>query len=884
VVAAPARSLNLRAAFGRARDFLLGPAAKPVPTWGEIGSQGGVGVDRGLGVTINGGQLGTDDDYAPDWRPDQRYRLIDKMRLTDDDLRAVYSATTLPIERATYTVEPAKDSDPGDAEIAAFIDGDLKGMRDTWSDFMRQALLAPAFGSMPFEIVWAPGADGRVHLERLSPRLPATIYQYDVDARGDLLAIRQQASGGVGLAMTTIPRSKLLMLVHDREGANWRGRSVFRACYRSFRHKQALEEIAGMAAERHGVGVDVAKITGDSMSTERQAQIERALRRLHANEKQFLVETGDYEYRIESVGNVHDPMPLISFYRTKMITGFNAAQIILGQNTSGGGAGGSFALSRDQSSLFMLGIEAIADALVDALNRDVIRPLCVFNWGERPANRPYPKLQYQKLDTRAAVETINALSTAAGAGLITPDLKTENEVRRLAEIDAIEARPVAPQTWAPGFGPGQPTRAPAPPAVPLPTPNPSGMAASRTVLLGGVEYPDEIGNRFARAIPACPFAAGEARDLWFMENAEAIAAGAVNESGVAQTAARRAHNPQAAGSIPAPATTSPQRSSNEETVHRHGENPCAESIHAARRAPGERWKPLRAAKGPEVFCDFQAMADALDDTGEAIVQAASGELNDAAAQVITDGERVFQSGKLLDLLKIPMPSADTLASTLATQQRGLYDVGRREVRKETAAQVQQGATPEDLKPEDGVRPLAVSLSRARAIHLALNTEIDAGDLAKIDATFAVKGRTVAESLIQRVRRALIDRMLQQAQRGSFDAADLQEYHQSLSDKALRQDARILTTTALGIGRQAEQDTLVEQATSSYYSTMLDEGVCEVCAALEDRTFEPGSDDYYAAYPPRTDTSPTDPSLAPCLGGDACRCDIILVFNEAKAAT
>lgn len=820
----------------------------------EIGGSGAVTGGRGGSAPLLNGQLG-EDDYSPDWGVDKRYALIDKMRLSDDDLGAVLGAIGLPIRRATFAVKPGAAEDKAIADFAWSDLTHLRGM--TWSDFIRQCLLAPTFGNMAFEKVWRLGEDGKAHIHALAPRMPATFTRYDVDTHGSLTSVQQQATGGsTPSGLVTLRRDKLLLIVNDQEGANYRGRSILRGPYRSWFMQANLEQLSAIAAERRSVGVDEI-VMSKTVTPARQAQAERAVRLLHSGEKGFFAHGEDLTYNIRgSDGSIIDPLVHIEYFRKKKITGLGAAMLLLGQ-----GGTGSYALSKDKSDLFMLGIEAIADMIVDAINADVLVPLFEWNFGTRGADRPWPKLAYQKLDTRAAVDVITALSAATGAGLITPTLETENEVRRLAEIDAIDpaAREASARTFAPGFGPGQPTRAPVAPVPAMPP-------ASATV---------DATRRGWDAARAREKAAGPT---------PAPATNLGSASGRSPGLAGGPGTPMGPGGMrhqPAPGSLS--------------------HAHLARRAPGERWKPLRAAKGPEVYCDFQAMADALDDTGEAIVQAASGELADAAAQVIAEGERVFASGKLLDLLKIGTPDAATLASTLATQQRGLYDVGRREVRKETAAQVQQGATPDDLKPEDGVRPLAVSLARAQAIRFALDTEIDAGDLAKIDATFAVKGRTVAESLIQRVRRALIDRMLQQAQRGSFDAADLQEYHQSLSDKALRQDAKILTTTALGLGRQAEHDTLVGQATSSYYSTMLDEQVCCVCEAYEERVIEPGGDEYYALYPPRAGGSlnpccdepkglahytpqPAGQELSPpdCCGEDRCRCDIILVFNEAAA--
>ena len=170
-------------------------------------------------------------DYNPELNAPACYDVYDRMRMGDGQVRAALAAVKLPILRAFWQVEPASDS-AEDREIAEFCDTDLDSMAIPFISYLRQALLHLDYGSMPFEKCWSLGADRRVHLTKLAPRLPRTIVEWQVDDNGGLTGVKQGAFTGDRYREVTIPAEKLLLFVNDQEGSNYRGVSILRAAYK----------------------------------------------------------------------------------------------------------------------------------------------------------------------------------------------------------------------------------------------------------------------------------------------------------------------------------------------------------------------------------------------------------------------------------------------------------------------------------------------------------------------------------------------------------------------------------------------------------------------------------------------------------------------------
>lgn len=362
------------------------------------------------------------DEYNAQLQGVQGIRVYEEMRKSDGTVRAAVLACTLPIRRATYFVNPATNSDQ-DKEIANFVEHALFDWLDiTWDDVIRQALLMVPFGVMLFEKVYGiKNHDGKdyVTLTKLAPRLPKSILQWElVDHTFGIQQIRQDG------VLAQIPGSKLLIFVNEREGDNWWGNSMIRPAYRHWYVKDNLYKIDAISIERQTVGVPYVKMPQGYTEAD-EAKAQKAAQNLRANESSFAVIPTNYEIGFLDMGahTTRDPIPSIEHHDKQILLSVLAQFLSLGQTKTGSG---SRALSSDHSDLFLKGIEAIANTIVDEFNKNLIPELVDMNFNDV---KVYPVLDYSgisKVDVQALGDAYSKLSTA---GAISPTQDDEQYLR-----------------------------------------------------------------------------------------------------------------------------------------------------------------------------------------------------------------------------------------------------------------------------------------------------------------------------------------------------------------------------------------------------------------------------------------------------------------------
>ena len=290
----------------------------------------------------------------------QGIKIYDEMRKSDGTVRAIVLATTLPIRKAIWRVEPASEED-ADVEVADFVQKNLFELMDTtWSDFIRQALLMLPFGVMPFEKVYEPmTVDGKdmIILKKLAARMPKTIYRWMLN--DGTLGFQQQRQDGV---LAEIPMDKAIVFVNEMEGSNWWGMSYLRAAYKHWFIKNNLYKIDAIGLERQSIGVPKVKLPVGATDSDKKAA-QNILMNLRANENQYVIEPNTYEVTFMDMmaHSVRDVNPSIMHHNREISKSVLAQFLELGASTGSGGTGGSHALSKDHSELFLQAEEAVAE-------------------------------------------------------------------------------------------------------------------------------------------------------------------------------------------------------------------------------------------------------------------------------------------------------------------------------------------------------------------------------------------------------------------------------------------------------------------------------------------------------------------------------------------
>ena len=395
------------------------------PPKGEVGTTGTSSMALGGDIIL------TEEDYNPDLRGQAFYDQIDRMRLSDSQVKAVMSILKLPLLAADWGIEPASDN-PKDIEIAEWLeDRFFNHQMRSWDYLLRHALLALDFGCMPFEMVWDVETDDMlnrpmVHLTKLAPRMPRTIMEWRLTEDGQLASIQQYAERNGTYQQIEIAGERLLVITHDMEGANYKGTSILRQARKDWFIKERLQRINQVAIEKRAAGIDVGTLP-DNAKPEQQTAFESVLQTIRTHERAYVVEPSGHKYRIEGIsGAVLDPLPSIQYADVMILRSILADFLVAGT-----GSEGSFALVRDRSSFFLMSLGAIADELRAPINRYLIPQWVNWNW---PNVTEYPELTHSRLDRRDVGAIADALKGLIPVGVITPGDEVEREMRELLEM------------------------------------------------------------------------------------------------------------------------------------------------------------------------------------------------------------------------------------------------------------------------------------------------------------------------------------------------------------------------------------------------------------------------------------------------------------------
>lgn len=380
------------------------------------------------GTTIFSGQL-SQNEYNADLRGALGLAIYDKMRRSDARVKFALAVCELPLRSVSWSIEPASDDDQ-DVEIAEALESNLMNMSITWDSFLHHALIMLWAGYMIFEKVWDVGDDG-VILRKLAPRLPQTLYKWNLDDTGGFLGIEQQVFVGMQYKTIPIEAEKLLVFTNDKEGSNFEGVSILRTAYKHWYYKDNLYRIDGIAAERHACGVPLFTHPSTAKKDDKD-RIDQLGQRLYANESAYVRLEDGYTFDIKGLtGSVRDIMPSIQHHDRKILESVLADFADLGS-----GDKGSWALSKDKSSFFLMALKSVAKNIGDTMNAYCVKQWVDYNYA---GITEYPKLKCSKLDTRDVVALANAVSQLLTSGGLTKDEGIEGTMRDVLELPEFVA-------------------------------------------------------------------------------------------------------------------------------------------------------------------------------------------------------------------------------------------------------------------------------------------------------------------------------------------------------------------------------------------------------------------------------------------------------------
>lgn len=365
-------------------------------------------------------------DLPSDLRSPQDARTYRNMRM-DAQITSLLKATWLPVLRTQARVD-ADGCRPEVAEhVAVNLSLPLVGqeahprplrMRDrfSWAQHLRHVVLQDVYGYSPFEQVYRYNErTGRFDIRKLLWIPPWTIDDIKVAADGGLVEVRQGLPG-----TKPVPVSELVWYANEREGANWRGRSLMWACYRPWVLKDRLQRVGVLSVERNGMGVPTytappREALDDPDGTKAEADIAAGLaiaKGVRSGEAAGASLANGAKLELQGVtGSLPDATVLIRYFDEQMARSFLGHFLNLGTET------GSWALGSTFADFFTLSLAAKAEEIADVTTQHVIEDLVDINFGP---DEPAPRLVFDEIGAQSAA-TVEALKLLHDAGLLDED-------------------------------------------------------------------------------------------------------------------------------------------------------------------------------------------------------------------------------------------------------------------------------------------------------------------------------------------------------------------------------------------------------------------------------------------------------------------------------
>lgn len=384
-----------------------------------------------------------DTETTPELRWPQSVRVYDQMRSQDSQIVSVLRAVSLPVQRTPWRIDPAGAK----ARVTQFIADEL-GLpvvgkqpkatprtrdRFSWPEHLEMALLMLPFGHMYFEQVYRVDSGGdRAHLRKLAPRMPQTIEEIKVAPDGGLISITQEGRPTSG-PQQPIPVNRLVAYVHQREGGNWKGRSLLRPAYKNWLIKDRLLRVDAQTIERNGMGIPLYKGADGEPDLATGAAMAQAWR---AGESAGAAIPYGAEMVLRGVeGELPQAMPSIRYHDEQIGRAVLAHFLNLGTQT------GSWALGTTFADFFTLSLQTLAQQIADVATQHIVEDLVDINFG--PAE-PAPRVVFDEIGSRQAA-TAQALKALADAGLIDPDEVLKQGVRQQYGLPAPDPATAAPK-------------------------------------------------------------------------------------------------------------------------------------------------------------------------------------------------------------------------------------------------------------------------------------------------------------------------------------------------------------------------------------------------------------------------------------------------------
>lgn len=431
--------------------------------------------ERGYAFQQGGGFWGdVQTEKTPELRWPMCLEVFEDMNDQDGQVGSTFDAIVTPIRAAKRRLDPAGVRDEVAAHVADDLDIPIAGTttaaeddddperqeaharerslrrRGRFSLREHHATAIPVhlqYGHAIFEQVYfPPNADNRLHLRKLGFRPPRTIAAWNIARDGGLNSVTQYAPGylapgigtwSVGPVGVTLPVNRLVVYVNERQGSNWRGRSIFRRAYKNWLLKDRLMRLDVQIVDRNGMGIP--KYTG---ATADKAELDVGLEHMEAlragEDSALSLPNGAEAELMGTTGTLVDVLSRIKYHDEQIARSMLANVLNLGQNKGTGG----WSLGTTLQDVLTLAIESYTGNVNEVDNLHIVEDLVEVNWGP---DEPAPRIVVDEIGSRNDA-IVNAVAQLVNGGVLQPDEDLETFIRTTLGLPPRGGSPIVKPT------------------------------------------------------------------------------------------------------------------------------------------------------------------------------------------------------------------------------------------------------------------------------------------------------------------------------------------------------------------------------------------------------------------------------------------------------
>lgn len=351
------------------------------------------------------------------------------MTRNDGQAKGILNAIKYPVKMARPSI---KEPEGGGVRETKFIKENLLsppsegGMSTPINSVIARMALAVRDGYKIFEKVWEY-REGKVWLKKLAYR-STLCTKFTYDKHGEIDGAHQEVNTPE-VVNVDFPLEKIAYFMNNSEENPYLGDSDFYPVFYHYDKKHKLYAIAHLAYQLTAIPIKIGYHPGN-ISKDSLEAFRDNLKNLGTTVSMTVTDTCKIE-AFEGKRNLGEYLTMIQHHDSMMSRAFLVQFMNLGQE----GRGGSFALSKDQSNLFLMSLMSLLNEIADVFNRQVIPQLIDWNFG----TKKYPKIIFSPFsDTiRSAVTDIYKSLLAARFPQVTPEFALELE-KKVAEELGLE--------------------------------------------------------------------------------------------------------------------------------------------------------------------------------------------------------------------------------------------------------------------------------------------------------------------------------------------------------------------------------------------------------------------------------------------------------------